>query len=203
MYLRSREHCGPYPLSSTRKAVKYIHPGREPARQASCDGKVIQCTYVRSNYCEWHVQDSLLSTFLKRCAPRNKNENKPTALDKLLDIPPKRKTSIGTRRSETCCQHLIACGLESSEMRISHILGLVPLLSGSSAVTFTSCTAAQISTLEAAIERATNKSYAAIEHLEANPSGSEIQTTWYGAFSTERYNRVLTAFKVRDVFKRL
>lgn len=88
-------------------------------------------------------------------------------------------------------------------MRISHILGLVPLLSSSGAVTFTSCTAAQISTLEVAIERATNKSYAAIEHLEANPNGSEIQTTWYGAFGTERYNRVLTAFKVRDVFKRL
>ncbi|KAI8287379.1 hypothetical protein K4K60_012560 [Colletotrichum sp. SAR11_57] len=52
-----------------------------------------------------------------------------------------------------------------------------------------------ISTLEAAIERATNKSYAAIDHLEANPNGSDIQTTWYGTFSTERYNRVLTAFK--------
>ncbi|KAI8177398.1 Peptidyl-Lys metalloendopeptidase [Colletotrichum sp. SAR 10_66] len=52
-----------------------------------------------------------------------------------------------------------------------------------------------IATLEAAIERATNKSYAAIDHLEANPNGSDIQTTWYGTFSTERYNRVLTAFK--------
>lgn len=83
-------------------------------------------------------------------------------------------------------------------MRISHIFGLLPLLSGTGAVTFTSCTDAQISTLEVAIDRATNKSYAAIEHLEANPNGSDIQTTWYGTFSTERYNRVLTAFKVRD-----
>ncbi|KAK7720286.1 hypothetical protein SLS63_009958 [Diaporthe eres] len=85
-------------------------------------------------------------------------------------------------------------------MRISHIISLFPL--GSVAVTFTSCTPAQVSTLEVAIDRATNKSYAAIEHLEANPTGSEIQTTWYGAFSTERYNRVLTAFKAthfRDV----
>lgn len=82
-------------------------------------------------------------------------------------------------------------------MRISHIIGLFPL--GSVAVTFTSCTPAQVSTLEVAIDRATNKSYAAIEHLEANPTGSEIQTTWYGAFSTERYNRVLTAFKVSYV----
>lgn len=84
-------------------------------------------------------------------------------------------------------------------MRLSHILSCLPLLSGIRAATFTSCTAAQIATLEVAIDRATNKSYAAIEHLEANPSGSEIQTTWYGAFSTDRYNRVLTAFKVRDV----
>lgn len=84
-------------------------------------------------------------------------------------------------------------------MRISHIFGFLPLLSGGGAVTFTSCSAAQISTLEVAIERATNKSYAAIEHLEANPNGSELQTTWYGAFGRDRYNRVLAAFKVRGV----
>lgn len=87
-------------------------------------------------------------------------------------------------------------------MRLSHILSCVPLLSGIRAATFTSCSAAQIATLEVAIDRATNKSYAAIEHLEANPNGSEVQTTWYGAFSTDRYNRVLTAFKVRDVIRR-
>lgn len=83
-------------------------------------------------------------------------------------------------------------------MRPSQLFGSCLLLSGVRAVTFTSCTAAQISTLEVAIDRATNKSYAAIEHLEASPNGSDIQTTWYGAFSTERYNKVLTAFKVRD-----
>lgn len=88
-------------------------------------------------------------------------------------------------------------------MRISHLLGFLPLLSGSRAATFTSCSAEQISTLEVAIDRATNKSYAAIEHLEANPNGSEIQTTWYGTFATERYNRVLTAFKVRGAVNTL
>lgn len=98
-------------------------------------------------------------------------------------------------------QSLVVLGA-SSEMRLSHILSCLPLLSGARAATFTSCTASQIATLEVAIDRATNKSYAAIEHLEANPTGSEIQTTWYGAFSTERYNRVLTAFKVRNVIRR-
>lgn len=82
-------------------------------------------------------------------------------------------------------------------MRISHLLGLLSVVSGTLAATFKSCTAAQIVTLEAAIERATNKSFAAIEHLEDNPNGSDVQTTWYGTFSTDRYNRVLTAFKVR------
>lgn len=81
-----------------------------------------------------------------------------------------------------------------STMRLLHLLATA---SGALAVTFTSCTAPQIATLEAAIERATNKSYAAIEHLEANPNGSEVQTTWYGEFSRERYNRVLGAFEVR------
>ncbi|KAH6654709.1 hypothetical protein BKA67DRAFT_677239 [Truncatella angustata] len=80
-------------------------------------------------------------------------------------------------------------------MRGYRLFSLLPLLSGSLAATFTSCTDSQIATLEIAIERATNKSFAAIEHLEDNPNGSEIQTTWYGAFSTERYNRILTAFK--------
>lgn len=82
-------------------------------------------------------------------------------------------------------------------MRISHLVGLLSVVSGTLAATFKSCTAAQIVTLEAAIERATNKSFAAIEHLEDNPNGSDVQTTWYGKFSTDRYNRVLTAFKVR------
>ncbi|KAL2884060.1 hypothetical protein SGCOL_000700 [Colletotrichum sp. CLE4] len=82
-------------------------------------------------------------------------------------------------------------------MRISHLAGLLSIVSGTLAATFKSCTDAQIVTLEAAIERATNKSLAAIEHLEDNPNGSDVQTTWYGTFSTARYNRVLTAFKVR------
>ncbi|KAI8215187.1 Peptidyl-Lys metalloendopeptidase [Colletotrichum sp. SAR 10_77] len=80
-------------------------------------------------------------------------------------------------------------------MRVLHLGSLLSVLSGALAATFTSCSSTQIATLEAAIERATNKSYAAIDHLGANPNGSDIQTTWYGTFSTERYNRVLTAFK--------
>ncbi|KAF4906651.1 Peptidyl-Lys metalloendopeptidase [Colletotrichum viniferum] len=80
-------------------------------------------------------------------------------------------------------------------MRVLHLSSLLSVVSGALAATFTSCSSTQIATLEAAIERATNKSYAAIDHLEANPNGSDIQTTWYGTFSTERYNRVLTAFK--------
>ncbi|KAF2705891.1 zincin [Pleomassaria siparia CBS 279.74] len=75
---------------------------------------------------------------------------------------------------------------------------LVPLLSlvaGCSAATFTSCTPDQVATLEVAIDRATNKSYAAIAHLQDNPTGSELQTTWYGTFDTARYDRILAAFK--------
>lgn len=82
-------------------------------------------------------------------------------------------------------------------MKEFYLLSLFLLAPGSWAATFKSCTDSQIATLETAIERATNKSYAAIEHLEENPTGSDIQTTWYGAFSTDRYNRILTAFKVR------
>lgn len=129
--------------------------------------------------------------------PRDKHQNHPTTIDK-YEIP-LRKTVLHLLPD---FPSLVVVG-ESSAMRFSHILSCLPLLSSARAATFTSCTAAQISTLEVAIDRATNKSYAAIEHLEANPNGSEIQTTWYGAFGTERYNRVLTAFKVRDVIGRL
>ncbi|KAH8593023.1 hypothetical protein B0O99DRAFT_628662 [Bisporella sp. PMI_857] len=80
-------------------------------------------------------------------------------------------------------------------MRSLHLFSLLSLLSGSWAATFKSCTNSQIATLETAIERATNKSFAVVKYLEDNPNGSDVQTTWYGAFSTERYNRTLTAFK--------
>ncbi|KAF2794862.1 zincin [Melanomma pulvis-pyrius CBS 109.77] len=76
-----------------------------------------------------------------------------------------------------------------------YLISILTLLAGSWAATFTSCSAPQIATLETALERATNKSYAAIKHLEANPNGSALQTTWYGTFSTTRYNKILTAFK--------
>ncbi|KXH66466.1 neutral protease [Colletotrichum salicis] len=69
-------------------------------------------------------------------------------------------------------------------MRISHLAGLLCTVSGTLAATFKSCTAAQIVTLEAAIERATNKSLAAIEHLEDNPNGSDVQTTCTVVYAT-------------------
>ncbi|KAI9154723.1 Peptidyl-Lys metalloendopeptidase [Paramyrothecium foliicola] len=80
-------------------------------------------------------------------------------------------------------------------MRIIGGSSLLLLVSGAWAATFTSCNSTQIATLEVAIQRATTKAYAVIEHLEANPNGSELQTTWYGTFGRERYNRVLTAFR--------
>ncbi|KAF2634690.1 zincin [Massarina eburnea CBS 473.64] len=75
------------------------------------------------------------------------------------------------------------------------LLILFTLLASSGAATFSNCDTTQIATLETAIDRATNKSYAAVDHLEANPNGSEVQTRWYGTFSTTRYNKILTAFK--------
>lgn len=134
--------------------------------------------------------------------PRDKHQNHPTALDKYES--PLRKTVVERAGLAPAArvQSLVFPG-SSSEMRLSHILSCLPLLSGARAATFTSCSAAQIATLEVAIDRATNKSYAAIEHLEANPNGSEIQTTWYGSFGAERYNRVLTAFKVSDFIRRV
>ncbi|VUC32993.1 unnamed protein product [Clonostachys rosea] len=76
-----------------------------------------------------------------------------------------------------------------------NLLAILSLIMGALAATFTSCSESQIATLEVAIGRATTKAYAAIDHLEANPNGSDLQTTWYGEFSTTRYNKILTAFK--------
>ncbi|KAL6702754.1 hypothetical protein ACN47E_000988 [Coniothyrium glycines] len=79
-------------------------------------------------------------------------------------------------------------------MRLS--LSLLPVLSAlAHAVTFPSCTASQISVLQTAIERATLASYAAVEHLAANPNGSDLQTEWYGTFNAANHARTLTAFR--------
>ncbi|KAI1842155.1 hypothetical protein JX265_005732 [Neoarthrinium moseri] len=80
-------------------------------------------------------------------------------------------------------------------MRGFHLFSALSLLTGSLAATFPNCTQSQIATLETAIDRATNKSYTVIEYLEDNPNGSDLQTAFFGAFSTERYNKVLNAFK--------
>ncbi|CAI6088243.1 unnamed protein product [Clonostachys chloroleuca] len=80
-------------------------------------------------------------------------------------------------------------------MRVTHLFSIFSSVAGSLAATYTSCSESQIATLEVAISRATTKAFAAIDYLEANPNGSDLQTTWYGEFSTERYNKVLTAFK--------
>ncbi|KAI1342867.1 Metalloprotease [Xylariaceae sp. FL0016] len=80
-------------------------------------------------------------------------------------------------------------------MRASGLLSTALQLGISWAVTFTSCSNSEIATLQTAMGRATDKAYAVIDYLEANPNGSDLWTTYYGAFTTERYNRVLTAFQ--------
>lgn len=82
-------------------------------------------------------------------------------------------------------------------MKSIQFLGALSLLSSTQAATFTSCSDEQVATLQTAIDRATERSFAVIRHLEENPNGSEVQTTWYGEFSSERYNKILTAFEVR------
>lgn len=49
----------------------------------------------------------------KRRVPRDKGENKPTALNKLLSIP--LKASTETRKFRTCCWTLIVCGFGSDQ----------------------------------------------------------------------------------------
>lgn len=82
-------------------------------------------------------------------------------------------------------------------MKPIEFLGALSLLSSTQAATFTSCSEEQVATLQIAIDRATERSFAAIRHLQENPNGSGVQTKWYGEFSTERYDKVLTAFEVR------
>lgn len=82
-------------------------------------------------------------------------------------------------------------------MQLLGLIGTLSMAGAGLAATFTSCSETQIDTLTLAMDRATERSYAAIRHLEDNPNGSDIQTTWYGAFDRSRYNRILTAFKVR------
>ncbi|OAL55079.1 zincin [Pyrenochaeta sp. DS3sAY3a] len=63
------------------------------------------------------------------------------------------------------------------------------------AATFKSCSTTQIATLQIAIDRATEGAYAVVEHLTANPRGSTLQTTWFGAFNATSHSRTLAAFR--------
>lgn len=81
-------------------------------------------------------------------------------------------------------------------MRLINLCTFLSSTTGALAATFTSCSESRIATLEVAIGRATTKAYPAIDHLEANPNGSDLQTTRYGEFNAARYSKVLTAFKV-------
>ncbi|KAJ4359477.1 uncharacterized protein N0V89_000031 [Didymosphaeria variabile] len=75
---------------------------------------------------------------------------------------------------------------------------LTPLLSlatPASAASFANCNASQSAALEKAIARATEQAYAVVVHLENDPSGSALQTAYYGTFDTGRYTKILTAFR--------
>ncbi|KAL5390727.1 hypothetical protein PMIN06_008342 [Paraphaeosphaeria minitans] len=75
------------------------------------------------------------------------------------------------------------------------LLPLSTLLGTATAASFISCTAPQIATIEKAIVRATERAYAVVEHLGANPNGSALQTAYYGTFDRGRYSKILKAFR--------
>ncbi|KAL1740844.1 hypothetical protein HDZ31DRAFT_67522 [Schizophyllum fasciatum] len=58
-----------------------------------------------------------------------------------------------------------------------------------------SCTSSYRSQTDAAISAASRLASNSISHLEANPSGSTLQTTWYGTFASSRYRATLSAFE--------
>ncbi|KAK0441453.1 uncharacterized protein EV420DRAFT_1119424 [Desarmillaria tabescens] len=60
---------------------------------------------------------------------------------------------------------------------------------------YTSCSSSRQSINAQAISDSSVIAQASIDHLEANPSGSTTQTTWYGTFATGRYKGTLSAFE--------
>ncbi|KAK0185414.1 hypothetical protein F5146DRAFT_180093 [Armillaria mellea] len=60
---------------------------------------------------------------------------------------------------------------------------------------YTSCSSSRQSINAQAITDSSTIAQASISHLEANPSGSTTQTTWYGTFATSRYKGTLSAFE--------
>lgn len=81
-------------------------------------------------------------------------------------------------------------------MLISYLFVIAWLSVIGHAATFKSCSTTQIATLQVAIDRATEGAYAVVEHLTANPRGSTLQTTWFGAFNATSHSRTLAAFRV-------
>ncbi|KAG9121877.1 hypothetical protein FRC07_001978 [Ceratobasidium sp. 392] len=72
--------------------------------------------------------------------------------------------------------------------------GYTPTLS-KRAVTYTGCSSTQQSQASAAATASNTYVANAISYLTANPSGTTRYTTWFGTFTTSRYNTVLSHFK--------
>lgn len=58
-----------------------------------------------------------------------------------------------------------------------------------------SCTTSYRSQTNAAITAGSTLASKSISHLQANPSGSTVQTTWYGTFASSRYRETLSSFQ--------
>lgn len=60
--------------------------------------------------------------------------------------------------------------------------------------TYSSCTSTRQTQTNSAISAAANLAARSLSHLNSNPSGSTLQTTWYGTFSSSRYSATKTSF---------
>ncbi|KAK0244887.1 hypothetical protein EDD85DRAFT_215286 [Armillaria nabsnona] len=106
-------------------------------------------------------------------------------------------TTIGAHVTPTS---VVLSGQLSSLSKLSSSLGGAAdgrssARSLSKRASYTSCSASRQSTNAQAISDSSAIAQASIAHLEAYPSGSTTQTTWYGTFATSRYRGTLSAFE--------
>ncbi|KAF9016861.1 zincin [Hymenopellis radicata] len=60
---------------------------------------------------------------------------------------------------------------------------------------YNSCSSTRQTQNTAAISAASTLASDSVSHLQSNPSGSTLQTTWYGTFASSRYSGTVASFK--------
>ncbi|KAF8899684.1 hypothetical protein CPB85DRAFT_1439908 [Mucidula mucida] len=100
--------------------------------------------------------------------------------------------------SSAASLHLTGSLSSAKALSPSSLGGTLTTTGLSKRASYNSCSSTRQTQNNAAISAASALASASVSHLQSNPSGSTLQTTWYGAFASSRYSGTLASFKTLE-----